>query len=696
MTAAAPARAVGAERGRLELWSVIAVTAMTLISVVAGLLLRTTLAETTRRVDLLGNPVSVPAGWVIAPPAGDALLSAHDPLDPDQRYVVERYDPAGLALDDAARQRLADRAGLLGGVTVIGDAPDAVGGVATQRLQYTFGDAATNPPVVIEAVEDHFPTETTVMVVRLEAPQAEFAAALDRYDDFRRQAVAALARASAAPPIAVDEGPATGAGADYRAAIALVGRGGPSLGRGPLVQAATADLVAATVQVQQLAVADDPSSEVGWGSGTVLTPDGLILTNAHVAMPSAAGLAIYDQDPTPVRDPAGLVIAVVQSEDQPPVPRYRARVLAADGYLDAALIRIDRNLDGSPVAPGSLRLPVVTLGDSDGLRVGDRMTVVGYPGIGGDTISLSSGEVSGFLGDARIGPRAWIKTDAVVSHGNSGGLAADAQGRIVGIPTRGNEDVGGYSLVRPIGLVRPMIDAVNAGGGSLDSRYVVAGTGTERLTFDTWSDSAADCRAGSRLTTYPSAARQVVGRFQQSAMSAGEDVVIEWRLDGRVVAHAGMRVANDQASGGCLNASLYSDRGLPDGRYRVELYVGPHLRDVAGAETNVGAGGAGTATLSGRVVDVDSRAPITGAVVYLLVPGTDPQAWYAAPSEDYLAGFGATGGDGRFRIGGLPTGEVYPAVVVADGYYPAAGSIGPLDAGENSLDGDITLGQIGP
>ncbi len=92
--------------------------------------------------------------------------------------------------------------------------------------------------------------------------------------------------------------------------------------------------------------------------GRSCRPNGLILTNAHVAMPSAAGLNIYDHDPTPtVRDPAGLVIAVVDSEDRPPVQRYRASVLAADGYLDAALIRIDRNLDGSPIAPGQSPSP---------------------------------------------------------------------------------------------------------------------------------------------------------------------------------------------------------------------------------------------------------------------------------------------------------------------------------------------------
>ncbi len=240
-----------------------------------------------------------------------------------------------------------------------------------------------------------------------------------------------------------------------------------------------------------------------------------------------------------------------------------------------------------------------------------------------------------------------------------------------------------------------MIDAALRGSGSFASRYVVPGTGGERVSFDTWTNTVSSCQAGSRLSTYPSAARQVLGLFQQAGMAAGEDVVIQWRLDGKVVVRDGLRISTDAASGGCLQVSVYSDRGLPDGRYRVELYVGPALRDAASAETTVGAARSGTASLSGRVVDVDSGAPIGGAVIYLLVAGTDPQSWYGAPSEDAVAGFAVTGADGRFRVAGLANGVVYPAVVVANSYFPAGGSIGPLPAGDSTLD-DITLAHIGP
>lgn len=673
--------ALRASGRRIERWSVLAVLGLTIVSLLGGLALRSGVQDGTRRVDVDGLAFDIPARWVVGEPAGDAILSTYDPLDPDLRYAVERYAPGDAALDQAARERLTDRTALLSGFSLVDAAPDKVGEVATERLHYTFADTSAVPSIVIEAVEDHFAHGDQVVAVRLEAPQAEFATALERYDEFRRQVVDNMSRAARA-------GPGSASAVAARLAVASSG-GGAAV---PAIFTATADLIAATVEVQQLAVASDPTSIVALGSGTIIGADGLILTNAHVAKPSAAGLAIYDQDPTPIRDPAGLVVAIVEAEDRPPVQRYRATVVAADGYLDAALIRIDRNLDGSPIAPGTLRLPTVPVGDSDALRVGDDLSVVGFPGIGGDTISLSAGEVSGFLGDERIGTRAWIKTDAVVSHGNSGGLAADASGRIVGIPTRGREDVGGYSLVRPISLVRPLILAAVGGHPSMDSAYVSPGTGAERLTFQTWTDTVDACVPAAHVTEYPQGSREILALFGHAGMAPGEDVVSQWRLDDKVVLRGGLRMSSAAASGGCLVFSIYLDRGLPNGRYRVELFVGPSLKAAASAETVVGPRTSATsASVTGRVIDVDSGDPISGAIIYMLSQGTDPETWYGAPSEDQVVAFGTTGSDGRFRVQGLAPAIAYPAVVVADGYYGTGGTIGPLQPGETDLVLDISL-----
>ena len=197
-----------------------------------------------------------------------------------------------------------------------------------------------------------------------------------------------------------------------------------------------ANTIAATVQILMYQNANDPlEAAFAAGSGTIISADGLILTNAHVAAPDAPGLAVQYADPS--FEPIGkLVIMMTVAEDQRPVPTYQASLIAVDGYLDIAVIQIDRTADGAPLTPGSLNLPFVEVGDSDAVHIGDQVTIIGFPSIGGDTITVARGDVSGFVGDERIGDRSWIKTSAIVYRGNSGGLAANDAGQLVGIPTR--------------------------------------------------------------------------------------------------------------------------------------------------------------------------------------------------------------------------------------------------------------------
>ena len=168
------------------------------------------------------------------------------------------------------------------------------------------------------------------------------------------------------------------------------------------------------------------------GSGTIVDPRGFILTNAHVALSDAEERV------------AALQILLTEAEDKPPVPRYYAEVVVADEALDIAVLRITTDLDGNPVNPESLNLPYVRLGDSDKLHLGQPLVILGYPGIGGNTITLTRGEVSGFTAEAGYGDRAFIKTSATIAGGNSGGMVADAHGNLVAIPTMlGSGDTGG-------------------------------------------------------------------------------------------------------------------------------------------------------------------------------------------------------------------------------------------------------------
>lgn len=223
------------------------------------------------------------------------------------------------------------------------------------------------------------------------------------------------------------------------------------------------------------------------GSGTIVSADGLILTNCHVALPRA----MWD---SPDFDYDYLVVSSTGRSDEPPTPTYIAAVVQYDPDLDLAVVRITHLLDGSPVNGDELNLPALPLGDSDELELGDQVHIFGYPGIGGETITLTSGNVSGFSPERGVQGRGWIKTDATIAGGNSGGTAVSEEGLLLGVPTQGgagstdkivdcryiadtNGDgyidendtcvpMGGFiNALRPINLAKPLIEAASRGLG---------------------------------------------------------------------------------------------------------------------------------------------------------------------------------------------------------------------------------------
>lgn len=234
------------------------------------------------------------------------------------------------------------------------------------------------------------------------------------------------------------------------------------------------------VQIWALQREGDGWTELWNGSGSIVTRDGYILTNAHVVLPDK----YYDVD--------GLLVSLTEKADEPPVPTYMAEVVVADPDLDLAVIRVTSDLDGNPVDYDGLDLPTVPLGDSDELELGTAIRILGFPGIGGETITLTSGEVAGFVSEPGIKGRAFIKTSATIAGGNSGGMAIDEGGVLIGVPTQlgyGGDDqfvdcrvladtngdgviddrdgcipTGGFiNALRPINLAKPFIESAIAG-----------------------------------------------------------------------------------------------------------------------------------------------------------------------------------------------------------------------------------------
>jgi serine protease Do len=170
----------------------------------------------------------------------------------------------------------------------------------------------------------------------------------------------------------------------------------------------------------------------GAGSGFVITPDGNVVTNAHVV---ASG---------------GDVTVVLPSGE-----RLAATVVGVDDARDIAVLDVEA--DG---------LPVVVYGSSDALAVGDQVVAIGNAlGFGGSP-TVTSGIVSAkdrtISAEGETLPQV-LQIDAAINPGNSGGPLVNAQGQVVGINTAvaGNADGIGFAI--PIDQASRVIEGLRAG-----------------------------------------------------------------------------------------------------------------------------------------------------------------------------------------------------------------------------------------
>ena len=178
-----------------------------------------------------------------------------------------------------------------------------------------------------------------------------------------------------------------------------------------------------------------PRESQSLGSGVIVDPSGVVLTNSHVV-----------EGATDIR------ITMVDGRE------YAVDLVLDDPKTDLAVLRVR---DGRGAA-----FPAVEFGDSDALEVGDLVLAIGNPFGVGQTVT--SGIVSAL---ARTGVEAsnyefFIQTDAVINPGNSGGALVDLQGRLVGINTaifsRSGGSVGiGFAI--PANMAQVVAEAGIAG-----------------------------------------------------------------------------------------------------------------------------------------------------------------------------------------------------------------------------------------
>lgn len=242
-----------------------------------------------------------------------------------------------------------------------------------------------------------------------------------------------------------------------------------------------ADLARAKAAAVFLIAVDDTGTPTHSGSGSIISEDGLILTNAHVAQPSAPG-----QGASETPDPDYLLVSLTSpDDDKPATAAFRAEPIVTDGYLDLSVLQIVADADGNPIDGAAMDLPEpLPIGVSDDLRTGDEITALGYPSIGNVTASLdrpltvTRGVVSTFQADEVIGTeRGLIDSDVRLGSGNSGGPSINDEGELIGINTAvitaGSSDAGaitqGSALIRPVDLAAEVLAIAEEGG---DPSYV--------------------------------------------------------------------------------------------------------------------------------------------------------------------------------------------------------------------------------
>lgn len=176
-----------------------------------------------------------------------------------------------------------------------------------------------------------------------------------------------------------------------------------------------------------------PERSQSLGSGVILTPDGYVLTNNHV-IEGATDIRVTTMDKR----------------------EFRAKLVGGDAKTDIALLKV--------TASG---LPVITVGDSSKLEVGDYVLALGNPFGVGQTVTM--GIVSA-LGRGGLGIEQYedfIQTDAPINPGNSGGALVNERGELVGINTAILSTGGGshgVGFAVPVNLARAVMQQLLENG----------------------------------------------------------------------------------------------------------------------------------------------------------------------------------------------------------------------------------------
>ena len=223
-------------------------------------------------------------------------------------------------------------------------------------------------------------------------------------------------------------------------------------------------------QIPQYRQNGTQKQEVGGGTGFIVSEDGMILTNKHVVLDTEAEYTVLTNDGK----------------------SYPAKVLARDPIQDLAVIKISQEKTVNNQGDFTLtNFPVVKLGDSDSLQIGQTVIAIGNA-LGEFRNTVSAGVVSG-LGRSITASGGGlsetiedvIQTDAAINQGNSGGPLLNLKGEVIGIDTAMVQGAQNIGFAIPINYAKKDIEQIKASGKIvypyLGVRYVLI---TEKIQKD--------------------------------------------------------------------------------------------------------------------------------------------------------------------------------------------------------------------
>lgn len=224
------------------------------------------------------------------------------------------------------------------------------------------------------------------------------------------------------------------------------------------------------------------------GSGVIIDPDGLIVTNYHV-----------------IKGARKLIITLPDRKE------YKAEVLGYDEQTDLALIKIPAQ-----------QLPALVMGNSDNILIGEWVLAIGNPYR--LQSSVTAGIISAKARNIRVleesGIESFIQTDAAVNSGNSGGALINTNGELIGINTAMMTSSGhyqGFSFAIPINLVRKIANDIKQ-YGAVQRAWL--GVTIEDINSDVANDENLKSVAGVRIVS-----TNHKGAAQEAGLMKGDIII---------------------------------------------------------------------------------------------------------------------------------------------------------------------------